>query len=337
MKKELLAAAAVAALAAQPAPMVLAQSGTPTPPMSEQPTQESQPQPQQDEAAQGEVQEQDQQFAQEAASSNQAELQLATLAEQKAQSEEVKEYASMLVEDHTRVGEELEQLASDEGITLDSEIPPEAQQAHEKLSGMSGSEFDRAFIEQMVTDHEKAVALYEKQAAEGQNEALKQFASTNVDGLRTHLDRARQLERQMGEQPVAGTPGGTPSASQQESMAGSDQPTDQQANPLMQNTAGDLIGKKVVNQQGDEVGEIEDIVIGSDKDVQAVVAVGGFLGIGDKSIAMSFDELRPGEDGNVLLSSGATVEELKQRPAYDEASGDYQGYPADRALGDSDM
>ena len=355
MRKSILIAGTAIALAAQPLSAVLAQSGTPTPPMSEQPVQENQVQPQQNGAAQTEVQEQDRQFAQQAAADNEAELKFATLAEQKAEADAVKDYAAMLVEDHTQAGDDLKQIAEEAGLTLDTQIPEEALKAHEEMGTLSGAEFDQAFMEKMVSDHEKAVALYEKQASEGQHAPLKQFASSKVDTLRTHLDQARQIERQMGEQPVAGAPGGTPSASQQETMAGSDAGSNAQPgatpaqqsqsgasagaeNPLMGMTAGDLIGKKVVNQQGDEVGEIEDIVIGtSDQAMQAVVSVGGFLGIGDKTVAMSFDELQPGEDEDtVLLTSGATVEELKGRPAFDEAGG-YESVPAEQTLGDRDM
>jgi hypothetical protein len=135
----------------------------------------------------------------------------------------------------------------------------------------------------------------------------------------------------------------TPQTGTQQEMAPAEESTTDtmggaSENPLMQMTANDLIGKSVVNQQGDEVGEIEDVVMGtSDKEVQAVVAVGGFLGIGDKSIALSFDELQPGQEDNVLLTSGATVEELKQRPAYDEASGEFEPFPRDRTPADSGL
>lgn len=352
MKKCILIAGTAIVLAVQPLPAVLAQSGTPTPPMSEQPLEENHAQPAQ-EGAQAEIQEQDRQFAQEAAAGNESELKFATLAEQKGEADQVKEYAAMLVADHTKAGEELKQLAQEEGITLDAQMPEEARKAHEEMATLPGAEFDRAFIEKMVSDHEKAVALYERQASEGQHEALKQFASSKVDALRMHLDQARQIDRQMGEQPVAGTPGGTPSASQQESMAGSEvgsndqpsgastqpaQPGAGSENPLMALTAGDLVGRKVVNQQGEEVGEIEDVVMGtSDQSVQAVISVGGFLGIGGKSVAMSFDELQPGEDEDtVQLTSGATVEELKGRPAFDEAAG-YESVPAEQMLSDREM
>lgn len=338
MKTTLLAAAAATALAAQPLPAVLAQESDTS--------QSQQNQAQQNQSGQDQLQQQDRQFAQKAAADNQAELELAKMAQDKASSEEVKEYAGTLVDDHTEAGDELQRIAQEQGLTLETELPQEAQQAKEQLSGQSGDAFDRAFVEQMVTDHEKAVQLYEDQAANGQNEALKQFAGSTVDTLRMHLDQARQLERQMGEQPVAGTAGGTPSATQQESTAGSQeqgrigtqqaqgagQQGNQQDNPLMGMTVGDLIGKKVVNQQGDEVGEVEDVVIGgADKATMAVVSVGGFLGIGDKSIAISFDELQPGQDeGQILLTSGASVDELKERPAYDEAGGGYQSVPAEQ-------
>lgn len=339
MKKSILAAGTAVALLTWPAPAVLAQSGTPTPPMEEQPVQDNPVQSQADETVDSEVSEQDREFAQKAADDNEAELEFATLGQQKAQDQEVQDYAAMLVEDHAKAGDELKQIAEEAGLTLEPRIPQEALTEHERMGTLPAGEFDRAFVEKMVADHEKAVALYERQAAEGQHEALKQFASSTVDTLRMHLDQARQLERHMGEQPVAGTPGGTPSASQQESMAGAQEPPPPPApqNPLMAMTAGDLIGKTVVNQQGEEVGEIEEIVTGgSEQSVQAIVAVGGFLGIGDKSVAMSLDELEPGQDEeSVLLTSGATVEELKQRPAYDEAS--YEPYPPDKALSDGGL
>ena len=154
---------------------------------------------------------------------------------------------------------------------------------------------------------------------------------------------ANQEEAPAGTMPGTEMPQDEPAQAPESTMPPTEQPTaDTMAgasdNPLMQMTAGDLIGKSVVNQEGDEVGEIQDIVIGtSDKAVQAIVSVGGFLGIGDKSVAVAFDELQQQDEESVLLSSGATVEELKQRPAYDEASGDYETLPRDRTPADSGL
>ena len=297
MKQRLLMTAAIAGVLALPVSATLAQDAPKA-------------------AAESVVQQQDQQFATKAAADNMAELELARVAQQRASGDEVKDYAATLLEDHQKAGEELKKISEEQKLTLPSELPPEAEKAKEELSALSGDAFDRAYVEQMITDHEKAVQLFEEEAAKGQNEALKQFASSKVQTLRMHLDRARQLEREMGEQTTAG--------------AVDRKPDTQPQNPLLEMTSDDLIGKKVVNQEGDEVGEIEEIVIGTnDKVVQAIVSVGGFLGIGEKSVAVSFDELQPGREQAVLLTN-ATVEELKQRPAYDEASGDYERYPPDK-------
>jgi sporulation protein YlmC with PRC-barrel domain len=159
---------------------------------------------------------------------------------------------------------------------------------------------------------------------------------------------ANQQEAPAGTMPGAETPQDQPAQTPESTMPQTEPPTVDSPtadtmegasdNPLMQMTAGDLIGKSVVNQEGDEVGEIEDIVIGTnDKAVQAIVSVGGFLGIGDKNVAVAFDELQQQDEDSVLLSSGATVEELKQRPAYDEASGDYETLPRDRTPADTGL
>lgn len=85
-------------------------------------------------------------------------------------------------------------------------------------------------------------------------------------------------------------------------------------------SADELIGKDVVNAKGDNVGEIEDIVVDpSSKAMYAIVSVGGFLGMGDKDVAMSFDQLRLGADDAILMMSEQSEDQLKQLPAYDKS------------------
>jgi len=103
--------------------------------------------------------------------------------------------------------------------------------------------------------------------------------------------------------------------------------------PLGNKTANDLIGQSVVNQNGDNVGEIDDIVLNaSDQAVLAIVSVGGFFGFGEKNVAIPFEQLQPGENETILLST-ATEEELKALPEYDDAAG-YTPVPRDRPIGD---
>jgi hypothetical protein len=80
----------------------------------------------------------------------------------------------------------------------------------------------------------------------------------------------------------------------------------------------EIVGKTVVSQQGEEIGEIEEVVMDTTSQQQlAVIDVGGFLGIGEKSVAVAFDQLQLSEDGRV--KSDLTRETLQSQPEYDPA------------------
>jgi sporulation protein YlmC with PRC-barrel domain len=103
---------------------------------------------------------------------------------------------------------------------------------------------------------------------------------------------------------VAPPPGATASVEQNEAV-----------NALGQMSADQIIGQNVVNAQGENIGEVEDLVIDKDKEVFAVISVGGFLGMGDKDVAIPFDKLRMNER-NAILMSEANEDQLKQLPAF---------------------
>jgi hypothetical protein len=73
----------------------------------------------------------------------------------------------------------------------------------------------------------------------------------------------------------------------------------------------------VVNAGGQEVGEIEDLVLDQNQIAYAVVSVGGLLGLGEKRVAVPLDDLQLGE-GETYLMSSATQDQLEQMPEYDE-------------------
>jgi hypothetical protein len=83
-------------------------------------------------------------------------------------------------------------------------------------------------------------------------------------------------------------------------------------------TAEQIIGRDVVNKNGEDVGQVERLVIQPDKgDVHAVISVGGFLGIGDRDVAIPLKEMEFGEE-NVTLMSQQTKEDLEALPEYEE-------------------
>ncbi|GIK98282.1 MAG: hypothetical protein BroJett029_24910 [Alphaproteobacteria bacterium] len=281
----------------------------------------------------------DMQFVQKAATDGMAEVELGEMAADKAASEEVQAFGEQMVEDHTKANDQLEQIADEKGIDLPDEMSVEAKEMQESLDALSEGEFDRAYMQHMVEDHEKAVELFQKQAESGQDPELKQFAEQTLPVLQQHLERAQQIDTSLTE--MAATEGGTatgddasPEAAEPAAGATATQQAALPDNPLGQMTADELIGKSVVNQNGEEVGNISDIVINrQDQAVLAIIAVGGFLGIGEKNVAVPFEQLQPGEDEAVLMSS-ATEDELKGMPAYEEQPDAYEDFPRDRPLGE---
>lgn len=90
-------------------------------------------------------------------------------------------------------------------------------------------------------------------------------------------------------------------------------------NPLYSMTSDELEGRKVINLEGEKLGDIDDIVIDTqDNTLKAVVSVGGFLGIGDKDIVVSLDQLKVGEDNKLMLTTAMSKDQLKDSPEYNE-------------------
>lgn len=102
-------------------------------------------------------------------------------------------------------------------------------------------------------------------------------------------------------------------AAEAKQQAAAAQPMDQ----LGEMSAEQVIGKDVVNLRGEDVGEVEDIVLDQDKAVFAVISVGGFLGMGDKNVAVPVNELKLGEN-DVIMMSETTEEQLESMPAYEQ-------------------
>src|SRR6185312_9909376 len=67
-----------------------------------------------------------------------------------------------------------------------------------RLEGLKGEQFDRAYLQQLVKDHEKAVALFQREADRGKNAELKQFANDTLPTLKDHLQMAKNLYHEVG-------------------------------------------------------------------------------------------------------------------------------------------
>ncbi len=128
------------------------------------------------------------------------EVELGKLAEQKARNREVKEFAAMMVQDHSKAGDELKAALSRANVEAASiEVDTEhGKELRERLASLSGMEFDREYMKAMVDDHEKAVDAVESKADGAGNDHLKAWAAQTLPALKKHLERARQINESLG-------------------------------------------------------------------------------------------------------------------------------------------
>ncbi|HEY6940580.1 DUF4142 domain-containing protein [Dokdonella sp.] len=133
----------------------------------------------------------DREFVEKAAAANAGEIAVGRLAATHSQDAKVKAFGERMVADHTKAADELKAAASEDGITLppSSASNPDA----ERLARLNGAEFDRAFGDQMRSDHAKAVALFSEESKAAGDAHVKAFASRTLPTLEEHRKMAHSL------------------------------------------------------------------------------------------------------------------------------------------------
>jgi putative membrane protein len=122
-----------------------------------------------------------------------AEIQTGRLAVSQGASESVRQFGQRMIDDHTRTSQQLMQMASAAGFTPPQTLDAKHQAAAAKLARLTGAEFDRAYMKQMVKDHQEAVSLYQRQSTRGTTADLRAFASATLPALQEHLSMARSM------------------------------------------------------------------------------------------------------------------------------------------------
>lgn len=134
-------------------------------------------------------------FVHRAAASGMKELQAAEIALRNSTNEQVKGYARELIADHSKQNRQLTTLAAQNNIQVSKDLPSKDRDNLNKLRNQTGDEFDQAYMQQMVMDHQKAIALYQSCAtAEQVNEQVRQFCSGQLPTLQAHQRDVRELD-----------------------------------------------------------------------------------------------------------------------------------------------
>ena len=132
-------------------------------------------------------------FATAIAASDLFEIESGKLAQQKGGSEAVKAFGKQLETDHSKSTADLKAAAAQSNVPVAPALDAEKQSMLDQLKAASGAEFDRLFVEQQKTAHQKALSTLQGYAAGGDNDALKAFATKAATIVQGHLDHANGM------------------------------------------------------------------------------------------------------------------------------------------------
>lgn len=139
----------------------------------------------------------DREFIKKAAIGGASEVELGTLATQRASRPAVRDFGAKMVKDHGAMNAELATLAKSKGVEVPTALDAEHQAVRDRLMSLQGSDFDRAYMQEMVKDHTQDVAEFEKASQTASDAELRGWAAAKLPTLREHLALARDINSQV--------------------------------------------------------------------------------------------------------------------------------------------
>lgn len=136
-------------------------------------------------------------FLVEALQDSLAEIELCEMALQKTADDDVKRFAQTMIDQHSEMGRQIEQLAASKHAPLPKDEGSKRKATLATLSKLSGAEFDRRFIEHNVKDHQDDVETFNRQAQQLDDKELKAFAQQGAQMLQQHLDMAKRIQQKL--------------------------------------------------------------------------------------------------------------------------------------------
>jgi putative membrane protein len=137
-------------------------------------------------------------FFKHAAEGGIAEVEAGKLAQQKGNSQAVKDFGAMMVKDHSAANEKLAGIASSEGVDLPTSSSVGQVASKAKLEVLTGDTFDKSYIKNQVAAHVQTATLFKKEIANGADAQAKAFASETLPTVQEHLKKIRQIAADAG-------------------------------------------------------------------------------------------------------------------------------------------
>ena len=134
-------------------------------------------------------------FVKSALQGGMAEVQLGQLTLQKSNNDQVKQFAQRMIDDHTKLNEEMKPVAQQLGVVVPTEVSKKDRNVMNKLQALSGPAYDQAYIKDMVKDHKDDLSEFQTEASSGQDQTVKDAAAQGTKVIAQHLQMAQQLAK----------------------------------------------------------------------------------------------------------------------------------------------
>jgi len=141
---------------------------------------------------------QDKKFVKDAHIGNVAEIELGQMAQEKAASDDVKQFGARMVKDNSSADDKSKGVAQNQHIALPVKLDAPHKNAKARLSTLTGDKFDRAYMLVMVQEHSKTVQKFQREATASHDPTVKEFAAGTLPKLQDHLKEARHIQQKLG-------------------------------------------------------------------------------------------------------------------------------------------
>ena len=137
-------------------------------------------------------------FMKKVATGGKAEVELGKLAAERGSSDTVKKFGERMATDHGKAGEELAKLAQDKGVQLPTGLDAKHKRLHDRLAKLSGADFDREYMREMVRDHDADVKEFQKESKSAKDADLKSWVGKTLPVLEEHKKQAHEVYAGVG-------------------------------------------------------------------------------------------------------------------------------------------
>jgi putative membrane protein len=140
----------------------------------------------------------DREWVQDQLADGDAEVKLGRLAQERGASADVRAFGAMMVEKHTMAGTELKRIATRRNVAPKPDAHDDHDDLFDRLSKLSGEEFDRVYLDAMVDEHKDAIeALEDKSGAKDEHADVIEWATKTLPAVKQHLERAKSLRERL--------------------------------------------------------------------------------------------------------------------------------------------